>query len=217
MTNTTAAPSTATAAPTTAGNVSTGDGLTHAQVHQWADQEVKAGRQTRAEADAMLKAEGVPPQAAPSPVGAHLAQIGFAPAKPEQFVLPPLVGPNEPFDKNAQAMDRRLRTWLSTAGLTKEIGSSLVAEVARTEMAYEAMNPAQRKSWEQGQRGNLARIWGADTDKKISGARQLVNEIEEKAPGFKRFLDVTGGGSSASVIAQLAMHAQRLAARTVNE
>jgi hypothetical protein len=216
MTENTVTPNTAPAAtpvatPDTAINI--GGGLTAEQVRSWADQEVKAGRQTRAEADAMLAADGVPAKAAPSSVEAHLTEMGFAPAKAEQFTLPALNAPDAPFDKHAQAADKMVRSWLETAGLTREIGNFVAAEVDRTATTYQRMSGSERKLWEQGQRTNLERVWGADTNKKIALAQQLVAEIEAKAPGLVYVLEETGAGSSALVIAQLALHAERLAAR----
>jgi len=187
-----------------------GRALTTEQIHAWMDGEVSAGRQTREQADAALAADGVPAKAAPSDFVAHLFGLGFAPARADQFTLPPMVGPNEPFDKQAHAADKLARSWLSGLGLSREIGNSLAAEISRTSAANEKMSQGEFDLWEQGQRAMLERLWGADTNKKIALAQKMIAELEAQSPGFIRMLRLSGAGSNAMVIAQLAMHAERL-------
>src|SRR5882724_1298948 len=54
-----------------------------------------AGHFTPGQRAEALRAEGIEAPAAPSEVDQHLTEIGFTPAKPEEFELPKVIGENE--------------------------------------------------------------------------------------------------------------------------
>lgn len=181
-----------------------------AQMAQWA---VEDGSMTREQADTALKSDGVQPQPAPSEIDAHLTEIGFAPAKPEEFRLPPMLGEDGRMTPELAAVDKAARGWLSAGRFDAAIGNALAAEANRVGERWQAMNDAQRELYQRTERAKLDRLWGQDAEKNLKLARQLVQEIEAKAPGIVAFLVETGAGNSSFVIANLYTHATRLSAR----
>jgi hypothetical protein len=75
------------------------------------------------------------------------------------------------------------------------------------------MTEIERTLYGKSQRMLLERIWKEQTAEKISAARQLVRELDERRPGLIAFLENTGTGNNARLIAALANQAERLAAR----
>lgn len=188
----------------------TGDwGLTPEQLAALADSEVAAGRLSREQADQMLKADTV---TAEKPAPATVAVEGFPAAQMHEYEMPDLIGDDGEYTPQVDAFNRQARTWLATAGLPKDIGSAVAAEVTKVSAELRDANEAGRELHRRTETAKLQRLWPDESayTRRVALAVQLVNEIEGKAPGLKALLDATGAGNSAVVIAHLALHAERL-------
>lgn len=146
--------------------------------------------------------------------GAEQEIDAFAPAKADDFTLPPGLFPEGVPPPHMVEQSAQFRGWLEEARLPKSIGDFLADEVAKVGNAFSAMGEAEQVLYQRSERAHLERLWGPEeTQRKIELARQLVLEIDERRPGLVDLLLDTGAGNSAMVIMNLALHAERLAAR----
>lgn len=188
-------------------------GLSDAQLRAWADQEVKAGRQTREEADAMLKADGV--DTTPQPADPNLSEqageidAAFPAAEPHEYDFSRTYD-GEPVTKEQMAFDTQARTWLSTAKFTKEIGSAIAREVDSVARTFPTLEPSVQELYKRTELTTVERIWGKDTPRKMALAKQLCEELDARHPGVIDALNKTGAGNSARVIIQIGNQAERL-------
>lgn len=84
--------------------------------------------------------------------------------------------------------------------------------MAKVGKAFNAMSEAEQVLYQRSERAHLERLWGSEeTQRKL--AHQLVMKIDDRRPGIVDLLLDTGAGNSAMVIMNLALHAERLAAR----
>jgi hypothetical protein len=205
-------------------SINLGPTFTPDQLRELADHLVETGAMSREEADKSLAMDGVMPEAEPgtdpnlSPQAEEIDSF-FPPAKPEEYEMPPLVQGEGEYTKDAAAFDQKTRGWLASGRFPKEIGSA-VARAANEAAALHLkpdgsprMSPAEAEIWRRGEYAKLERMWGSETKAKIALARQLVAEVNERSPGLIDYLEITGAGNSSMVIAQIAMQAERLAAR----
>lgn len=137
----------------------------------------------------------------------------FPRAKPEEFTMPKLIGPDDRYTPEIQKFDQTARAWLSESRLPKEIGNAVARSIGETAVQFLKMNEGEREIFARTERAKLDRLWGADAARKIDLAKQLVHELEAKRPGVFWLLETSGAGNSSFVIAQLAVHAERLLAR----
>jgi len=189
--------------------------FTPEQIQQLAAWAVEDGQLTREQANAMLAADGGEPLIDAPPIGSVAAEIdaAFPPAKPMEFEIPSFAPDDAPLTPEMIEFDGRARGWLSTAGFTAGIGSAIAKEIAQVADAWEKMNPTERELWDRGEQAKLDGMWGDQKPAKMELARQLIRELEAKSPGVVELLETTGAGNSAMVAAQLALHAERLAAK----
>lgn len=185
-----------------------GSDFTPAQLRALADGEVSAGRLTREQADELLKADTVTTE---KPAPATVAVEGFPAAQMHEYAMPDLVGDGD-YTPEVAAFDRQARAWLATAGLPKEIGSAIAAEVAKVSTELRDANEVGRELYRRTEMAKLQRLWPDENTytRRVALARKLVAEVEAQAPGMVAMLEHTGAGNSAAVIAHLALHAERL-------
>jgi hypothetical protein len=164
-------------------------------------------------------------RAALAPFEPTAAEIdeGFPVARPEEFVLPPLPD----FDENGRMVPATqvtnetletaaaIRTWLSDGCFTAEIGSHLVNEVVRVGESMAGTSPARMQLYAREQRAQLHRMWGFDkAEERIALAARFIDDLDERHEGkVVDYLQATGAIFSATVLGQIAMHAERLQAR----
>lgn len=134
-------------------------------------------------------------------------------AKPEEYIAPRWAPPGQEPTKEMVAADGLMRAALSTAGISKEIGASILAESDRVANHYTALSPGEREVYTKTEMKKLAKIHKEALPQKLALARQLIAEVEEKHPGTKALLESSGAGSSALVVNLVIGHAERLAAR----
>jgi hypothetical protein len=136
----------------------------------------------------------------------------FPPAKASEFQIPKL-GDGENVSPRDLGLIKHGQGWLSDAKLPASIGNAVAAEAKRVSDMNSGMSDADRVSFQTRERAFLTRLWGDQAPQKIELANQLVAEIEAKRPGLFDFLQRTGAGNSAMIIAQFANHAERLKIR----
>lgn len=182
----------------------------------YVESQVKAGTLTQAEASEQL--------ARLDPTEAELDEA-FPRARPDEYRLPPLHRPNDPITPELIQFNQDVRTWLSDAGFPKEVGGALVHEIASVNSrfitqagapeGFERLPPVQQQLYAREQRAVLHRMWGSEkAEQRIALAAQLIDEADERSNGkVADYLISTGAIYSANVLAQIAMHAERLQAR----
>jgi hypothetical protein len=164
--------------------------------------EVKAGRLTQEQADAMLKADGVD--------GGALAEVdGFEGAKPHEYQMP---GRGD-YDPKQRAADMQIRTWLSTAKFPKDIGSSLAAEASKVLKAHAGMDETARELFKRTEAVKLRNLWGDKYEDRRALSLKLLTELDRKHPGVLDYVDTSGLGNSALFISLVHGQAERLLAR----
>ena len=165
---------------------------------------VKDGLMTQAEADAMIAPAPVAnsaPAADPSGIDARLAAIQYQPGQPHDFQLPPLAGPNEDYTDVHYQFDIKARGWLSAAKLDAGIGSAIASYAAETAPRWQAMSMQEQDLFTAGERATLERL--GFTDERLATAKKFVHEVEGRYPGIVAYLEGTGAGSDARIVAQL--------------
>lgn len=180
------------------------------QLGQMAQWEVESGRLTREQADAMLTVDGAPLLTAPATGPAAELDAQFPPAKAHEYDFPLYGAPGERLTPEQREFDTKARGWLTEARFPKGIGSSLAKEIAREGERSANLSEAERTLYGKSQMLRLEKTWGAETQKRVSLARQLVRDLDKKSPGLVDFLERTNAGNNAQVIAMFAAQAERL-------
>ena len=172
-------------------------------------------RGTREQADAEIAADGVRADKPEEPLSAEASVFDreFPPVKAANYEFPLYGAPGEALTPEQQTADAMFRGWLTDARFSRDLGSSLAKTIDQEATALAKMSAIERTLYGNSQRLLLDRTWGAETQEKISLARQLVRELEARRPGLLEFVERTGVGDSASVVTAFAAQAERLAAR----
>ena len=190
--------------------------FTVAQLRTLAQDAVARGFKTREEAEAALKADGVPDGLDGPAVNPAAAEIdaAFPPAKASEYQMPKLEDENGKYSPAMQQADQEIRSWLVDAKIPAGIGTEILQTAAAFSPKWAAMTQTDRTAHDQAEHGKLQRLWGADYPRKLDLARQLVRELEAKSPGkVIAVLDATGASANAMVIMHLADSAERLLRR----
>ena len=124
-------------------------------------------------------------------------------AKPEEYLIQyDHLDPLKPIPNEVRAFDTAARTWLSDAGTPREIGNSLVHAVDRAAKATGHMSDAECEHYGNAQYTILEKTYGADLEKKLQRAGEMVQELEKKTPGLNALLK-SGIGDNAIVASLL--------------
>lgn len=207
------APAAAPAIPEAPPLASSSD-FTPAQLKDLADDLVARGSLTREDAEAMLVVDGVPldkpkSEGELSPEAAEIDAM-FPPAKPEEYQMPSM---GDEYGPTQHKLDTDARGWLAEARFPAGLGSALLSEIDRVSVAHSKMSDGERQIWAQKEVAVLQNMWGDSYGPRVKAAQQIIKELELKRPGLVEILEVSGAGNSAFVIAQVALHAERLLAR----
>lgn len=191
--------------------------FTPAQERKLAEWAVEDGTLSREEANDALRASGLDPLDAPANVDPDSAagqiDAAFPPAEPNDYELPPLIDEGEPYDENVQALDEARRQWLAAARLPKGIGESIVRHIHESAANYRTLDQDARQLQYETEIARVREHFGDDADRMIGLAAKLTDEIDAVYPGLKKVLEDTGAANSRYVVIQLALQADRLAAR----
>lgn len=129
-------------------------------------------------------------------------------ARPEEYQMPKLG--NGEYTPRLQKIDRFSRNVLASAQFPKGVGSSLLEEAYNVNNEFSKMNNVDKKLWILEQNQILEKTFKGETKEKIELAQEFIDELESLHPDLKPFLNKTGIGHSANIIAQFAMQAERL-------
>jgi hypothetical protein len=169
---------------------------------------------TREQAVAELAKDGIIAPAAPEApdaVDAYLQSIGLPPAKPSEYVLPPL---GQSSAAETAQVDSMVRGWFATAKLPAGVGNYIAAEADRFAAAWARMSPAERELAERTSTAQLQRVLGDRYEEALSRARDLIHEVDAKHGGkLIPYLERSGVLNHTGIVMQIVMHADRLASR----
>lgn len=129
-------------------------------------------------------------------------------AAPADFSFP--YGPGQELSPEDQAQDGQFRQWLSDAGFSKEIGTSVAQAVDEFYSTVADFSDEQHQLQMAESRSRLEQLWGAKFDKNLRSARAMVAELDARHGGaVSAWLDETGVGNSVDLVVQLHHLAQR--------
>jgi predicted nucleic acid-binding protein len=195
------------------GDISANDGFTPEVQQLLARWLVEDGHATQEQVDAMLNADGIDPIVEDNRTEeAKAIDAAFPPAKPEDYRMPRFATDADSV-QDIMRVEEASRAWLAEARFTREIGSFVAGEVARTAERFQRMDDTERQLWTQEQRVAVERLLGPDHERRLALGRQLIQEIEAKRPGLVRLLEDSGAGNNPSVVLNVVLQAERLAAR----
>jgi hypothetical protein len=200
--------------------------LSSAQVSQlveWAKEDLASGKITQAQADAQFAELNVPIDQRgwqPDQRSAEQQQLdaAFPAAKPTDYVIQyDRPGQERPMDaiqkQNLQKFDTTARTWLSTAGFSRDHGNALATAIGRVVEATNGMSESQLEAYGEREYEKLSQAYGPELDAKLQLASKMIHELDAKQPGLKRLLQTRGIGDSAPVVALLVQQAERYRVR----
>lgn len=122
------------------------------------------------------------------------------------------LNPHEPVPPEVREFDAAARTWLSESGLPRELGNSLVNIIDKVSRETGQMSEAARERYGHQQYEILEKTYGADLEKKLQRAGEMVQELEKTRPGLNALLR-SSIGDDARVASMLIQHADIYFAR----
>lgn len=133
----------------------------------------------------------------------------FPAAKPEEFTIR-YGDPSQEttMTPDLKQFDDSARTWLSSAGLPREIGNSLVNEIDRVVQRTHRMTEAQLEEYGVAEFSKLQRVYGDKLEDKLNQAGRMIADLDLKRPGLKNLLRSKGIGDSALVASMLIQHSE---------
>ena len=105
--------------------------------------------------------------------------------------------------------DASARTWLSGAGMPREIGNSLVNAIGSVITATHGMTEDRLQGYAEAEYAKLEDAYGADLPTKLEAAAQMVHALEQQRPGLVQLLRARGVGDNAMVASMLIQAAER--------
>jgi hypothetical protein len=202
------------------GEVSQGE-LTPAQAETmagWLRADLAAGKLTQDQFNQALRELGQDPAAQPDPPTEEQRQFDEAfgvAGKPSDYTIrwvpPGQEGQEMPAE--LQQLDTNARTWMSSAGFTRELGNSLVRQIDRVAGETGKMSEAEIEMRGRAEFAKLERAYGDQLEAKLRQAGEMVTLLEEKTPGLRHVLQTRGVGDDALVASLLIGQAERYFAR----
>jgi hypothetical protein len=105
------------------------------------------------------------------------------------------------------------RTYAVAAELPAADASAIAADIARIEPQWRKFSERERETHTTNTMAKLTSRWGAKTADMVGLARLVAHEASKKHPALLDFIADSGAGSDFGVIARLAEHGARLAAK----
>jgi hypothetical protein len=96
---------------------------------------------------------------------------------------------------------------MSSAGLPRELGNTLVNTIAKVAQQTQRMTADQLESYGYAEFEKLQRAHGPALEERLRDAGRMVHELETQNPGLKNLLNSRGIGDSAMVANLLMGHA----------
>jgi hypothetical protein len=132
----------------------------------------------------------------------------FPAAKPEDYRIAYGEAGQEPtMTPESKAFGQSARTWMSTAGMPKNIGDSLVNQIGRVVQQTQHMSASQLEQYGYAEFAKLEKVHGPALEERLSDAARMVHDLDFKTPGLKHLLRSKGIGDNALVVNLLLAHA----------
>ena len=131
----------------------------------------------------------------------------FPPSKPEEYVIRYGLPDGTPMSQELRLFDQSARTWLSEAGLPRELGNSLVNAIAKTAQQTQHMTEAELDRYSAAEYAKLERVYGAQLEAKLQSAAVMIHALDAKQPGLKNLLRSKGIGDASLIVNMLITHA----------
>jgi hypothetical protein len=109
--------------------------------------------------------------------------------------------------------DQSARTWMSTAGLPRDVGNSLVSAIAKVAQQTQRMTADQLETYGYAEFAKLKKAHGAALEERLQAAGRMVEALDKKQPGLKTLLRSKGLGDNALIASMLIQQAERWHAR----
>jgi hypothetical protein len=163
----------------------------------------------------VLRAAGEPQESDGRSPEVRELDAQFPPAKESDYIIRYYTPGQEPpvMPKEVQAFDSKARGWMADAGLTRDLGNSLVTTLSKAIQQTHTMTDEQRESYKEQENEKLRTLFGGQDklDAALEPARQMIHELDQKRPGLKEF--VRAHGDHALFVAQLIQTARLYAKR----
>ena len=177
----------------------------------WIKADLAAGKMTQAQADQAFTELNTPlAQRGPDTRTDEQKTLDthFPAAKPDEFMIR-YGGPGEDvvMTPELKQFDTTARTWLSGAGLPRDLGNSLVNAISKVSQQTQHMTPDQLETYGYAEFAKLEKAFGATLDDKLRDAGRMVEELDAKQPGLKHLLKSKGIGDNALIASMLMGHA----------
>jgi hypothetical protein len=139
------------------------------------------------------------------------AEVFGPPADPAAYRIE--IGRNLTPDEVTEAQS--VQGWLHEAQIPLGVGNAAIETALRDGNRFAAMSDDEMALQIAEVKNSLEQLWGADTNRRLGLARQLVNEIDARHGGkVREFLTNTRIGNSGPLIVALATAAERRYGRT---
>ena len=109
--------------------------------------------------------------------------------------------------QNLKQFDTTARTWLSTAGFSREHRNALTTAIGRVVRSEQGFNGLAAASLRRSRFAKLEQAYGKDLDAKLQLAAKMIDTLEQ--PGIKALLKPNGIGDSSLVVSALIQQAAR--------
>ena len=110
----------------------------------------------------------------------------FPSAQPRDYTIR-YGGPGEdvPMTKELGDFDTSARTWMSTAGMPREIGNSLVSAIDKTTQATKHMTEGELEIYGHKEFEKLQRAHAEKLEERLHAAAVMIDQLEQTQPGLK--------------------------------
>jgi hypothetical protein len=187
-----------------------------AKMIEWEKDNLAKGKITPEEATKRFDALGATPeQRAPDTRSDDVKQLDahFPPAKESDYTIRYYTPGQEPpvMPTEVQAFDANARGWMADAGLSRELGNSLVTSLSKAIQHTHTMTVNERETYKDNENAKLDKLFGPDWHDQLEPAKRMIHELDQKRPGLKEF--VRAHGDNALFVAQLIQAARIYDAR----
>jgi hypothetical protein len=208
------APTVTTVEPHTHASVSESEAATLAK---WAREDLAAKKITAEQAEKIFNELNTPlEQRQPDTRTDEQKNLDkqFPAAKPEDYSIRYGVLGQEPeMTKELRKFDTSARTWMSGAGLPRELGNSLVTQISRVTQQTQRMSPDELITYGENEFAKLEKAFGPKLEEKLHSAALMIHDLDLKQPGLKNLLRSKGIGDNALIASMLMQHASVYHAR----
>jgi hypothetical protein len=178
----------------------------------WIKADLASGKMTQAQADRAFADLNTPlEQRGPDLRSEEAKELDkhFPAAKENDYTIRYGVPGQEPMmTPELKQFDANSRSWMSTAGMPKNIGDSLVTQIGRVMQETQHMSEAELEMYGAREYDKLERTHGTKLEERLQAAALMIDQLERTQPGLKNLLKSKGIGDNALVANMLMQHAQ---------